>query len=131
MSALPPKADILSIEIDVRFVPLADIHLAVCCVQHAVNSLKSCGVSEKRPLERCLLTGRARWKPANHRSIHRYGGLHDVRGTGRGEAAFALMGDRWPLMDDAVREQGGVVQDRTGDGIMTVFGNPSLSRTPR
>ena len=40
------------------------------------------------------------------------------------EAAFALMGDLWPLMDDAVREQGGVIQDHTGDGIMAVFGAP-------
>jgi hypothetical protein len=40
------------------------------------------------------------------------------------EAAFALMGDLWPLMDDAVREQGGAIQDRTGDGIMTAFGTP-------
>jgi class 3 adenylate cyclase len=28
------------------------------------------------------------------------------------------------LMDDAVREQGGVVQGFTGDGIMAVFGAP-------
>src|SRR5262249_25729364 len=40
------------------------------------------------------------------------------------EAAFALMGSLWPLMDDAVLEQGGVVQGRTGDGIMAVFGAP-------
>jgi hypothetical protein len=30
------------------------------------------------------------------------------------EAAFALMGDLYPLMDDVVREQGGVVQDHYG-----------------
>jgi hypothetical protein len=30
------------------------------------------------------------------------------------------MRNLWPLMDDAVREQGGVVQDHTGDGIMPV-----------
>ena len=29
------------------------------------------------------------------------------------------------LMDDAVREQGGVVQGFTGDGIMAVFGAPT------
>ncbi len=40
------------------------------------------------------------------------------------EAAFGLMGDVWLLMDDAVREQGGVVQDHTGDGIMAGFGTP-------
>ena len=40
------------------------------------------------------------------------------------EAAFALMGSLYPLMDEAVREQGGVVQDHTGDGIMAVFGAP-------
>ena len=28
------------------------------------------------------------------------------------------------LMEDAVREQGGVVQSFTGDGIMAVFGAP-------
>jgi class 3 adenylate cyclase len=39
------------------------------------------------------------------------------------EAAYALMVDLWPLMDDAVREQGGIVHDR-GDGIMAVFGAP-------
>ena len=33
----------------------------------------------------------------------------------------------WPLMNDAVREQGGVVQDHTGDGIMAVFGAPVAS----
>ena len=41
------------------------------------------------------------------------------------EAAFALMGSLRPLMDDAVREQGGVVQTHTGDGIMAVFGAPA------
>jgi len=41
------------------------------------------------------------------------------------EAAFALMGSLRPLMDDAVREQGGVVQAHTGDGIMAVFGAPA------
>ena len=43
------------------------------------------------------------------------------------EAAFGLMGGLWPLMNDAVREQGGVVQDHTGDGIMAVFGAPVAS----
>ena len=41
------------------------------------------------------------------------------------EAAFALMASLRPLMDDAVREQGGVVQAHTGDGIMAVFGAPT------
>ena len=41
------------------------------------------------------------------------------------EAAFALMSSLRPLMDDAVREQGGVVQVHTGDGIMAVFGAPA------
>jgi class 3 adenylate cyclase len=40
------------------------------------------------------------------------------------EAAFALMRSLSNLMDDAVREQGGVVQSFTGDGIMAVFGAP-------
>lgn len=40
------------------------------------------------------------------------------------EAAFALMRSLSNLMDDAVREQGGVVQGFTGDGIMAVFGAP-------
>jgi class 3 adenylate cyclase len=40
------------------------------------------------------------------------------------EAAFALMGSLRPLMDDAVHEQGGVVQAHTGDGIIAVFGAP-------
>src|SRR5690242_13314250 len=40
------------------------------------------------------------------------------------EAAFALMRSLSSLMDEAVREQGGVVQSFTGDGIMAVFGAP-------
>ena len=40
------------------------------------------------------------------------------------EAAFTLMRSLSRLMDDAVREQGGVVQSFTGDGIMAVFGAP-------
>jgi class 3 adenylate cyclase/tetratricopeptide (TPR) repeat protein len=40
------------------------------------------------------------------------------------EAAFTLMRSLSNLMDDAVREQGGVVQGFTGDGIMAVFGAP-------
>jgi class 3 adenylate cyclase len=40
------------------------------------------------------------------------------------EAAFALMRSLSKLMDGAVREQGGVVQAFTGDGIMAVFGAP-------
>jgi class 3 adenylate cyclase len=40
------------------------------------------------------------------------------------EAAFTLMRSLWKLMADAVREQGGVVHDFTGDGIMAVFGVP-------
>jgi class 3 adenylate cyclase len=38
------------------------------------------------------------------------------------EAAFTLMRSLSNLMGDAVREQGGVVQGFTGDGIMAVFG---------
>jgi class 3 adenylate cyclase/tetratricopeptide (TPR) repeat protein len=41
------------------------------------------------------------------------------------EAAFALMRRLTKLMDEAVREQGGVVQGFTGDGVMAVFGAPS------
>jgi class 3 adenylate cyclase len=40
------------------------------------------------------------------------------------EAAYTLMRSLAKLMDEAVREQGGVVQGFTGDGIMAVFGAP-------
>jgi class 3 adenylate cyclase len=40
------------------------------------------------------------------------------------EAAFTLMRTLSGLTDEAVREQGGVVQGFTGDGIMAVFGAP-------
>jgi class 3 adenylate cyclase len=40
------------------------------------------------------------------------------------EAAYALMRSLSKLMDEAVREQGGIVQSFTGDGIMAVFGAP-------
>src|SRR6476660_10538076 len=40
------------------------------------------------------------------------------------EAAFTLMRSLSKLMDDAVRERGGVVQSFAGDGIMAVFGAP-------
>ena len=40
------------------------------------------------------------------------------------EAAFTLMRSLTRLTDEAVREQGGVVQGFTGDGIMAVFGAP-------
>jgi class 3 adenylate cyclase len=40
------------------------------------------------------------------------------------EAAFTLMRSLSSLMDGAVREHGGVVQNFTGDGIMAVFGAP-------
>jgi adenylate cyclase len=40
------------------------------------------------------------------------------------EAAFTLMRSLWKLMAEAVREDGGVVQDFTGDGIIAVFGAP-------
>ena len=40
------------------------------------------------------------------------------------EAAFTLMRSLSKLMDDAVREHGGVVQGFTGDGIMAAFGAP-------
>ncbi|MGA7327827.1 MAG: adenylate/guanylate cyclase domain-containing protein [Rhodomicrobium sp.] len=42
------------------------------------------------------------------------------------EAVFTLMRRLAKLMDEAVREQGGVVQGFTGDGIMAVFGAPRL-----
>jgi class 3 adenylate cyclase len=41
------------------------------------------------------------------------------------EAAFALMRDLSKLMDEAIRQQGGVVRSFTGDGIMAVFGAPT------
>jgi class 3 adenylate cyclase/tetratricopeptide (TPR) repeat protein len=40
------------------------------------------------------------------------------------EAAFTLMQSLAKLMEEAVREEGGVVQGFTGDGIMAVFGAP-------
>src|SRR5258708_27736355 len=40
------------------------------------------------------------------------------------EGAFTLMRSLSRLTDEAVREQGGVVQGFTGDGIMAVFGAP-------
>ena len=40
------------------------------------------------------------------------------------EAAYTLIRSLSKLMADAVREQGGVVQNFTGDGIMAVFGAP-------
>jgi class 3 adenylate cyclase len=40
------------------------------------------------------------------------------------EAAFTLMRSLSKLMAEAVREQGGIIQDFTGDGIMAVFGLP-------
>ena len=40
------------------------------------------------------------------------------------EAAFMLMRSLSKVMEDAVQEQGGVVQGFTGDGIMAVFGAP-------
>jgi class 3 adenylate cyclase len=46
------------------------------------------------------------------------------------EAAFTLMRSLSKLMDDAVREQGGVVQGFTGDGIMAVFGARRLNCKP-
>ena len=41
------------------------------------------------------------------------------------EAAYTLMRSLSKLMAEAVREQGGVVQNFTGDGIMAVFGAPT------
>jgi class 3 adenylate cyclase len=40
------------------------------------------------------------------------------------EAAFTLMQSLAKFMEDAVCEQGGVVQGFTGDGVMAVFGAP-------
>jgi len=40
------------------------------------------------------------------------------------EAAYTLMRSLSKLMDEAVREHGGIVQGFTGDGIMAVFGAP-------
>ena len=40
------------------------------------------------------------------------------------EAALILMQSLSKLMEDAVRDQGGIVQGYTGDGIMAVFGAP-------
>src|SRR5262249_1227468 len=41
------------------------------------------------------------------------------------EGAYTLMRSLSKLMDEAVREQGGVVRGFTGDGIMAVFGAPA------
>ena len=40
------------------------------------------------------------------------------------EAAYMLMRSLSKLMGECVREQGGTVQNFTGDGIMAVFGAP-------
>ena len=40
------------------------------------------------------------------------------------EAAYTLMRSLSKLMGESVREQGGIVQGFTGDGIMAVFGAP-------
>ena len=40
------------------------------------------------------------------------------------EAAYTLMQSLSKLMGERVREQGGIVQNFTGDGIMAVFGAP-------
>jgi class 3 adenylate cyclase len=40
------------------------------------------------------------------------------------EAAYTLMRTISKLMGESVREQGGIVQNFTGDGIMAVFGAP-------
>jgi len=47
------------------------------------------------------------------------------------EAAFTLMQSLSKLINDALREQGGIVQGFTGDGIMAVFGAPVGLRTRR
>jgi class 3 adenylate cyclase/tetratricopeptide (TPR) repeat protein len=41
------------------------------------------------------------------------------------EAAFTLMRSLSKLMDEAVRDEGGIVRGFTGDGIMAVFGAPT------
>ena len=46
------------------------------------------------------------------------------------EAAFALMRNLSKLMDEAIRQQGGVVRSFTGDGIMAVFGAPAHRFAP-
>jgi class 3 adenylate cyclase len=45
-------------------------------------------------------------------------------------AAFTLMRRLSKLMDDAVREYGGVVQSFTGYGVMAVFGAPVAFVSP-
>ena len=40
------------------------------------------------------------------------------------EAEYTLMRSLSKLMDEAVREQGGIIRGFTGDGIMAVFGAP-------
>jgi class 3 adenylate cyclase len=40
------------------------------------------------------------------------------------EAAYKLMRSLSKLIDEAVREQGGLIRGFTGDGILAVFGAP-------
>jgi class 3 adenylate cyclase len=104
---------------------MADARPAGGCIRHAVNSLESGwfrgsartgGTPLLTPME-----AERRQITVLFADLVGFTAFSERAGE---EAAFGLMGDLWPLMDDAVREQGGVVQDHTGDGIMAVFGVP-------
>ena len=60
------------------------------------------------------------WTPISHTAYSERAGE---------EAAYTLMRSLSKLMDEAVRENGGVVQGFTGDGVMAVFGAPLRSST--
>jgi class 3 adenylate cyclase len=51
-----------------------------------------------------------------HSSFRRHRGLHELLGALGEEAAFTLMRSLSKLIDEAAREQGGVVRGFTGDG---------------
>jgi hypothetical protein len=60
--------------------------------------------------------------PASHSPFCRRGRLLRPSRIGPGRRPYSRLCKTSRLMEDAVREQGGVVQSFAGDGIMAVFG---------